>query len=190
MKKTILYIHGVGGSEYSPKAIMLRDRFTDYNVEVPKQSNTVFQTTNNLVRRISESTDEKFILVGSSRGGLIALYLGYLFDIPVIAINPALTQSELNYNENDDQVLKLMAENVKIDNNSIENSRLTHLFLGSQDELIDPKEAAELNSATLSIRETNHKYDDFEMILDSIEDIIRSYDNVATESDVFEKIFD
>lgn len=187
MKRTILYIHGVGG-ENSTKYDVLKRAFPDYNVEKIKQSDSITETLSTIENRLKQSTNEKFILVGSSRGGLISLYIGYDYDIPVIAINPALEMSKVNFDIGNRELLEELRDVVLKENNDLDNARLTYLFLGSNDELIDYKVAAGLNNAVLSIRETNHRYEDFETIIPDIKEIVESYEQVVTESDVFEEI--
>lgn len=186
MKKTILYIHGVGG-ENSNKFKKLKEYFINDNVESITQDNLIVKTLDTIEERIRTSKNEDFILIGSSRGGLIALHIGYKYDIPIIAINPALTMSEVNFDVNNKEILEKISKLVKDRNRDIENSRLTNLFLGSNDEIVDYTEAMKLNNSFISIRETNHRYDDFNIILPTIKNIIDS-NKYSDESDVINSI--
>ena len=185
MNKTIIYIHGVGG-ENSSKFKKIKEYFVNHNVESINQDKLISKTLKVIDERIRNSNNEKFTLIGSSRGGLIALYIGYQYDIPIIAINPALTMSNINFDPDNKEILEMMSKIVKEDNEDIDNSRLTNLFLGSKDEIIDYKEAKGLNCSFISIRETNHKYDDFDVILPTINSIISN--KYSDESDMINSI--
>jgi len=188
MKKTILYIHGVGG-ENSNKYTELKNTLPEYNVIKPVQDKDVAKTVQTIEQLIETSENEKFVLVGSSRGGLIALNIAYKYDIPVIAINPALEMSKVNFDIGNRDYLKELADYVIAENSNIENSRLTNLILGSEDEVIDYRVAEGLNSMTTIVKKTDHRFSRFNEVIDDIKEIINEYDIVATESDMFDSVF-
>lgn len=181
-------MHGVGG-ENSSKPKILQDYLTDYSVEKIVQSSSITETLEIVSKRIKESQDESFVLVGSSRGGLLALSIGYDFDIPVIAINPAMEMSKVNFDVGNRDVLENLQNKVMKENESIENSILTYLFLGSEDEIIDYRKAAGMNNMYLSVRKTDHRYSDLNVILPDIKSILDNL-SVSDESEVLGQIME
>lgn len=85
----IIYVHGFNSSGNSEKAQLLKSAFPDCNIVSPTLPANPREAMELLKFAITNKPDMT-ILVGSSLGGLYALYLSLSYDIPCFLINPSL----------------------------------------------------------------------------------------------------
>lgn len=198
MKKVkVTYIHGFGG-ENSSKFTMLKEYFAnDKNIIIEKPKQYLFPsiTISAIKGNISTDTDYRHILIGSSRGGAYALYLGYLLDIPVITFNPAIIPSDTNKKIMSDgleelDIIKIyddldtISKYIVDQNQDPHNEYLTNLFLATNDEIIDYREAEKLNSRYIHYEPDDHRFSKtFSQQLPRIKEIIKTYEIYNSEDD-------
>ena len=89
------YLHGYGSSSNSVKANIMRDVLGEKNFYAPDFSSDNIELAkeqiNAVIDKINRSEDKsKITIVGSSLGGLYALYISCLTDVNVILLNPCL----------------------------------------------------------------------------------------------------
>lgn len=153
----IIYLHGVNG-ENSKKGTLI-------NAITPMQTpHSPKATLQNIERDI---LTDNTIIVGSSRGGLLALFLSLKHQLPLIAINPAIEQSAINkaiYGENCDNELVEISYFVK---ENIHNLRYdTMLILSKNDEIIDYRNANKLINCDQKVFiNESHRIANFELLV-------------------------
>ena len=133
--KHIIYLHGVNG-EKSKKGMLI-------NAITPKQTPHSPKLT--LQNIEGDFLTDNTIIVGSSRGGLLALLLSIKHQLPLIAINPAIEQSAINkaiYGDNCDNELAEISIYVKENIHKLRYD--TMLILSKNDEIIDYRNANKL----------------------------------------------
>ena len=89
------YLHGYGSSSNSVKANIMKDIVGEDNFYAPDFSSDNMKLAkeqiNAVIERINNSKSEsKVTIVGSSLGGLYALYISCFTDVNVILLNPCL----------------------------------------------------------------------------------------------------
>jgi hypothetical protein len=85
MKKRVLYLHGLEGSNASTKVDFLKEVSDCYAPTIDYKDPYIEDLLLKMVRAFNPE-----VIIGSSMGGYSALLLGNYFDIPVVAFNPAL----------------------------------------------------------------------------------------------------
>lgn len=153
----IIYLHGVNG-ENSKKGMLI-------NAITPKQTPHSPKVTLQNIER--DFLTDNTIIVGSSRGGLLALFLSLKHHLPLIVINPAIEQSSINkviYGENCDNELTQISLYVK---ENIHNLRYdTMLILSKNDEIIDYRNANKLiNCESKIFINEIHRIANFELLV-------------------------
>jgi len=91
----IIYIHGFGGSSYSKKATLFREKFKGFNFiapSLPINPTLAIETLRDIIDSISKY--EEVYLIGSSLGGYYALYLSSIYNLKIVLINPSLEPSK------------------------------------------------------------------------------------------------
>jgi len=85
MKKRVLYLHGLEGSNASTKVDFLKEVSDCYAPTIDYKDPYIEDLLLKMVRAFNPK-----VIIGSSMGGYAALLLGNHFDIPVVAFNPAI----------------------------------------------------------------------------------------------------
>ena len=83
--RKILYLHGLESGQGGPKVDYLTSQTTCHAPEMDYTRKDLFSYLVNLVEEF-----EPDLIIGSSMGGYCAYILGGLYEIPVLAFNPAL----------------------------------------------------------------------------------------------------
>jgi hypoxanthine phosphoribosyltransferase len=119
MKKKILYLHGLESGQGGPKVDFLANKGFVHAPEMDYTRNDIFDF---LIKTVNEFKPD--VIVGSSMGGYSAFVLGGLYQIPVVAFNPALHSRTIEPNF-PDFVKKHIPQELEV-------------VLGNQDTVIDP----------------------------------------------------
>lgn len=123
--KKVLYLHGLEASQGGKKVDFLSLNSLVVAPEVDYSRKDILSYLTNIIEEANPD-----IIIGSSIGGYTAFILGALYDIPVIAFNPALHSRHLE--PNFPPLLK----------NKIPNQAV--VVLGEQDTIINPKKTLEV----------------------------------------------
>jgi len=99
MKKNILHIHGFNSSPLSLKAEQTRhyfqENFPEINFVCPQLATSPNEAILQLEHIIDSSSNELWLLVGSSLGGYFAGYLANKYQLSAVLINPAIKPYDL-----------------------------------------------------------------------------------------------
>lgn len=168
----IIYIHGVGGHN-SSKANKLS---SIGNVIVPKQNPySPISTARSIYTEHYLNSKQSNILVGSSRGGLIALYLSIKYNLPAIFLNPSVCPSVQNkniYGYKCGLELDEMSEYVTDNAHLLRKDNLA--ILSKNDEVLDYTQTDMLLDCHKIYIEDNHKISNFDKLIPQIEQHIQS----------------
>ena len=121
MKKRVLYLHGLEGSNASTKVDFLKEVSDCYAPTIDYKDPYIEDLLLKMVRAFNPK-----VIIGSSMGGYAALLLGNHFDIPVVAFNPAIHSRSF-----DPDFRKLSVENPRIGFTPV-------VVLGMEDGVINP----------------------------------------------------
>lgn len=93
--KSILYIHGFNSAGNAWKAQKLIQYFPDYNIVAPTLDYYT-QSPDVLIAQLRKEIDSNDIsmIVGTSLGGMLTMYMSALCDLKALAINPASRPNE------------------------------------------------------------------------------------------------
>jgi len=190
MKKlNIVYLHGFGSSGQSDKVTALKKHYNspEFNVISP----TLPVNSKDAIKEITKilSTNDNFILIGTSLGGFYADYFNKLADIPCVLINPAInvkllakyiginknynTGKEYTYSKKDfDDLVELSEKKDQFGYNESPE----YVIVAKDDELCDWRLATKtFNKPThwLQIEETGgHRFNNIKLILETLDELI------------------
>ena len=119
MKKRVLYLHGLESQQGGEKVEFLANKCYVHAPEMDYSRKDIFPF---LIQIMADFKPD--VVIGSSMGGYSALILGALYNVPVIAFNPALHSRSFNPN-----FPKFVEQHFP------QNARI---ILGEEDTVIDP----------------------------------------------------
>jgi len=124
MKKRVLYLHGLESQQGGEKVEFLANKCYVHAPEMDYSRKDIFPF---LIQIMADFKPD--VIIGSSMGGYSALILGALYNVPVIAFNPALHSRSFNPN-----FPKFVEQHFP------QNARI---ILGEEDTVIDPNKTLE-----------------------------------------------
>lgn len=159
-KLLVLYVPGFGGNENSRT-------YTAIKANIPYESNCLHYENLNptLARQQLEAQIQAFqekgyiiLLTGSSLGGYWANEMAQHFQLPCLLINPAISPRTTLPNGDRGH----MPETVYDYQDTVVQPLKRFIFLGRQDEVIDPELTAKLyeGQAEISWHEEGHRFED------------------------------
>lgn len=93
----LIYLHGFLSAPESTKAVLTKNWLLQNRPDVkylcPRLSPYPSKAKDTLVKLMSEYSDAKPVLVGSSLGGYWATWLAETYDLPAVLVNPAVKPS-------------------------------------------------------------------------------------------------
>lgn len=168
-KMKVFYIHGIGG-ENSSKA---KEIGKDFKVVIPLQENHSPLLSLIKIQKLILEEKDNVILVGSSRGGLLALFLSLIYELPLVLMNPAIEKSNLNkgiFGYKADFELDLISRYVKKNINKLKSNYC--VFLSIYDEVVNYKIADNILNNNKYYIDDNHKIIQFNKIYPEIKNFI------------------
>jgi len=122
--KRVLYLHGLESNQGGQKVEFLANRCYIHAPEMDYTRKDIFPFLTQMMEDF-----EPELIIGSSMGGYTALMLGALYNIPVVAFNPAVHSRTFN-----PKYPKFVKEHFP------QNARI---ILGEEDTVINPKKTLE-----------------------------------------------
>tara|TARA_R110000803_G_scaffold74621_1_gene138676 strand:- start:248 stop:739 length:492 start_codon:yes stop_codon:yes gene_type:complete len=120
--KKVLYLHGLESDQGGPKVDYLSNKCCVHAPKIDYTRKDIFQFLTQTVEHLNPD-----LIIGSSMGGYSAFMLSNLYNIPIIAFNPALHSRSTD---------PKFPQNIVVENMVLKNAKV---ILGSKDEFIDPK---------------------------------------------------
>ena len=138
--KKVLYLHGLESGQGGPKVDYLATKAIVCAPEMDYTRDDIFSF---LIKTVESVKPD--VIIGSSMGGFTAYMLGALYNIKVIAFNPAFHSREFNPNYPE-----------FIYNQVCRDARV---ILGEEDTVIDPKKTLEWLKDHIMMQHPNIKID-------------------------------
>ena len=114
---------------------------------------------------IINQTGNDIVLIGSSLGAFYSAYLGAIFDLPVILINPPLEPWKTipNFDPDYPNEWKLQLQEIKeLTSNADLLETFVTVFLGSEDEHLDYSKALNYYfGSKIIVKSDNHKFEKY-----------------------------
>jgi hypothetical protein len=186
----IIYFHGFGSTGNSAKTRSLKAMFGNDTVwcpDLPVSPSDVVELVDSF---ITNHTDDRIIFVGTSLGGFYANYFAQLYHVPAVLINPStephitiehrIGQQFFNYVTNKPFQVTLADAAYYAEMyttvSKIQKGLLIHLFLASDDAILDPTVAKKNMPFTCSLTETvdgGHRFTQhWDLVISKISSIV------------------
>lgn len=176
MKTTIVYIHGWGSSPQGATAVDLKNHFSEENFISPHIDYT---RDPDLIKKQMDSLGKILmkkdaVVIGSSAGGFWADYIGSIYGIKTVLINPSLRPATnfIKYNLPDNYYTKYS----KLQNDIKDHAR-HHIvaFAGEKDDIVPLSHIQTHYKNPIMLKGEGHRLKDLSPIIEMIKSMIGNF---------------
>lgn len=181
MEKRVLYFNGWGGGPWSKTLLTLKEELGDIVVGVTiDHTNNPLETLKTLCEAVQKAADEvgseNVIIVGNSAGGFWANYIGRVYYLNTVMINPSLKLNETIGKYGVPPEIMKVYDCLPITEANV--FRDHHVFLSTEDTVVDPAYAQTIFTKITLLEGEGHVLSDMTPVINKLKEIIN--ENIQT----------